>query len=196
MGSSAARSAGADEKLQALQTKLSESEETVNNLKSELDTVNEKLSQLSVSEEKSADNGVDTDAIRAEHAAELEKLTSSHAEAVQALQTQLDNAETQRKELEDQFQKDLEEAKQSAAASGNDTAAAALEELKETHKAQLETLEKELADNEVLDPETPEEMFNFLQSRRGLFRRGSLLSRAKARLQRNGSADEQPGRPG
>jgi phosphatidylserine/phosphatidylglycerophosphate/cardiolipin synthase-like enzyme len=45
-------------------------------------------------------------------------------------------------------------------------------------------LEQELADSETLDPETPEEMFEFIQSRRGLFRRGSLLSRAKARLQR------------
>lgn len=44
--------------------------------------------------------------------------------------------------------------------------------------------EQALADSEILDPETPEEMFEFLQSRRGLFRRGSLLSRAKARLQR------------
>jgi phosphatidylserine/phosphatidylglycerophosphate/cardiolipin synthase-like enzyme len=47
-----------------------------------------------------------------------------------------------------------------------------------------EGLAKDLADSETLDPETPEEMFDFLQSRRGLFRRGSLLSRAKARLQR------------
>lgn len=45
-------------------------------------------------------------------------------------------------------------------------------------------MEKALADSEVLDPETPEEMFDLIKSRRGLFRRGSLLSRAKARLQR------------
>src|SRR5690606_7406834 len=35
----------------------------------------------------------------------------------------------------------------------------------------LTELEKSLADGEVLDPETPDEMFAFLQSRRGLFRR-------------------------
>ncbi|WP_328597943.1 phospholipase D-like domain-containing protein [Croceibacterium soli] len=57
-------------------------------------------------------------------------------------------------------------------------------------------LEKEIADSETLDPETPEQMFEFLQSRRGLFRRGSLLSRAKARLQRKRSVNEQPCRPG
>ena len=49
---------------------------------------------------------------------------------------------------------------------------------------QPDGLGRELADGEVLDPETPEEMFDVIQSRRGLFRRGSLLSRAKARLQR------------
>ena len=45
-------------------------------------------------------------------------------------------------------------------------------------------VEKDLADSEMLDPESPEEMFDLLQSRRGLFRRGSLLSRARKRLQR------------
>jgi phosphatidylserine/phosphatidylglycerophosphate/cardiolipin synthase-like enzyme len=57
-------------------------------------------------------------------------------------------------------------------------------------------LAQEMADSETLDPETPEQMFEFIQGRRGLFRRGSLLSRAKARVQRKRSVNEQPGRPG
>ena len=48
----------------------------------------------------------------------------------------------------------------------------------------LTDIEKELADGEVLDPETPDEMFDFMQSRRGLFRNGGLLGRARARWRR------------
>jgi phosphatidylserine/phosphatidylglycerophosphate/cardiolipin synthase-like enzyme len=43
-------------------------------------------------------------------------------------------------------------------------------------------LEKAMADAEVLDPERPEEMFEPLARRRGLFRRSSLLGRARRRL--------------
>ena len=39
----------------------------------------------------------------------------------------------------------------------------------------LTDTEKDLADSEVLDPETPDEMFEFMQARRGLFRHGGLL---------------------
>ena len=46
---------------------------------------------------------------------------------------------------------------------------------------ELNGLEKEVADSAMLDPETPEEMFEFVQARRGLFRRRGLLSRAMAR---------------
>ncbi|MGV3555048.1 MAG: phospholipase D-like domain-containing protein [Croceibacterium sp.] len=49
----------------------------------------------------------------------------------------------------------------------------------------LTDIEKTLADGEVLDPETPKEMFDFLQARRrGLFRRRGLLSRAMVRWHR------------
>lgn len=139
--------AGDSEKLQALQTKLAESEETVASLKSELETVNEKLSQLSVSaQEPLGDTGA-TEAIRADHAAEIEKLTSAHADELQALQARLDEAESQRKELEKSSQKELEEARQSAAAQGDDRTVALLDELKATHQTQLEAIEKELAEH-------------------------------------------------
>ena len=46
-------------------------------------------------------------------------------------------------------------------------------------------IEKDLADSELLDPETPEEMLEFLTTRkRGLFRRPGLMSRAMARRRR------------
>ena len=45
-------------------------------------------------------------------------------------------------------------------------------------------LAKTMADNEVLDPETPQEMFDFVQARRGLFRHGGLLGRAMANWRR------------
>jgi hypothetical protein len=48
----------------------------------------------------------------------------------------------------------------------------------------LTEIERTMADGEVLDPETPKEMFDFLQARRGLFRRRGLLSRAMARRRR------------
>jgi phosphatidylserine/phosphatidylglycerophosphate/cardiolipin synthase-like enzyme len=48
----------------------------------------------------------------------------------------------------------------------------------------LNEVEREIVDGEMLDPETPEEMFEFLQARRGLFRRSGLLSRAATRLRR------------
>ncbi len=48
----------------------------------------------------------------------------------------------------------------------------------------LTDIEKDMADAELLDPETPDEMFDFMQSRRGLFRNGGLLGRARARWRR------------
>jgi len=48
----------------------------------------------------------------------------------------------------------------------------------------LTDLEQSVADSEMLDPETPDEMFDFMQSRRGLFRNGGLLGRARARWRR------------
>lgn len=48
----------------------------------------------------------------------------------------------------------------------------------------LGELEQGLADSELLDPETPDEMFDFVQARRGLFRRRGLLSRAMVRWRR------------
>ena len=116
-------------------------------MKTELETVNEKLSQLSVSaEEPLGDSGATEDS-RADHTAEIEKLTSAHAGEIQALQARLDEAESQRKELEETSQKDLEEARQSAAAEGDDKTVALLDELKSTHQTQLEAIEKELAEH-------------------------------------------------
>ena len=43
---------------------------------------------------------------------------------------------------------------------------------------------RELALDERLDPEEPEEMFDFDKSNRGLFRSGSLLARARSKLKR------------
>lgn len=139
--------AGDSEKLQALQTKLTESEETVASLKTELETVNEKLSQLSVAAEQPLGDAGATETIRADHTAEIEKLTAAHTEELQALQARLDEAESQRKELEESSQKELEEARQSAAAQGDDKTVALLDELKSTHQTQLETIEKELAEH-------------------------------------------------
>nr|WP_305098607.1 phospholipase D-like domain-containing protein [Croceibacterium sp. D39] len=54
--------------------------------------------------------------------------------------------------------------------------------LRKLHLEQMSDIEKELADSELLDPETPEEMFELLTARRrGLFRRRGLMSRAMAR---------------
>jgi chromosome segregation ATPase len=143
-GSSTAR-AGESEKLQALQTKLSESEETVASLKTELETVNEKLSQLSISAEAPSGDASATEATRAEqHTLEIERLTSAHMEELQALKDRLEEAETQRKELEESSQKELEEARQSASAQGDEKTVSLLDELKETHKIQLEAIEQEL----------------------------------------------------
>ncbi|HYD25995.1 MAG TPA: phospholipase D-like domain-containing protein [Croceibacterium sp.] len=56
--------------------------------------------------------------------------------------------------------------------------------LRPFHPAEPTGLGAELADREVFDPEEPAEMFQILPPGRGLFRRGSLLARAKARLNR------------
>ncbi|MXO60073.1 phospholipase [Altererythrobacter salegens] len=54
--------------------------------------------------------------------------------------------------------------------------------LRKLHIEEITETEKGLADSELLDPETPEEMFEFLAARkRGLFRRPGLMSRAMAR---------------
>jgi hypothetical protein len=43
----------------------------------------------------------------------------------------------------------------------------------------LTDTEKALADNALLDPERPEELFEPFSSKRGLFRRGGLLRRPR-----------------
>jgi chromosome segregation ATPase len=139
--------AGDSEKLQALQTKLTESEETVASLKTELEAVNEKLSQLPVSAEVPPVDAGAAEAIRAAHTAEIENLTTAHAEELVVLQARLDEAESQRKELEESSQRELEEARQSAAAQGDDKTVALLDELKSTHQTQLEAIERELAEH-------------------------------------------------
>lgn len=48
----------------------------------------------------------------------------------------------------------------------------------------LTNMQEDMADSELLDPETPDEMFDFMQSRRGLFRHGGLLGRAMANWRR------------
>jgi hypothetical protein len=48
----------------------------------------------------------------------------------------------------------------------------------------LTDIQEGIADNELLDPETPDEMFDFVQARRGLFRHGGLLGRARANWRR------------
>ena len=50
------------------------------------------------------------------------------------------------------------------------------------HPAPHPEIVTDLATNEVLDPEKPEDMFDLGKQRRGLFRSGSLLARARARL--------------
>jgi chromosome segregation ATPase len=116
-------------------------------LKTELETVNEKLSQLSVSAEEPSGNAAATEATRAEHTAEIERLTSAHTEELQSLQARLDEAETQRKELEESSQKDLEEARKSASAQGDHKTLALLDELKATHQTQLAAIEQELLEH-------------------------------------------------
>ena len=52
------------------------------------------------------------------------------------------------------------------------------------HPDELSGAEVELADRAVFDPEEPAEMFVFTARRRGLFRKGSLLARARDRANR------------
>lgn len=49
---------------------------------------------------------------------------------------------------------------------------------------ELSAIEAEMADRQMLDPETTAEMFRIRAPRRGLFRRGGLLARAMARVNR------------
>ncbi|WP_338245305.1 phospholipase D-like domain-containing protein [Aurantiacibacter hainanensis] len=56
--------------------------------------------------------------------------------------------------------------------------------LKPHHPGRHDDLSRELAVRQTLDPEEPEELFDFDSSRRGLFRPGSLLARARSRLKR------------
>ena len=118
-------------------------------LKTELEAVNEKLSQLSVSAEEPSHDAGAAEAARAAHTAEIERLTSAHTEELQALQARLDEAATQRKELEESSQKELEEARQSASAQGDDKTIALLDELKATHQTQLEAIEQELVEHKA-----------------------------------------------
>jgi phosphatidylserine/phosphatidylglycerophosphate/cardiolipin synthase-like enzyme len=56
--------------------------------------------------------------------------------------------------------------------------------LRQFHPPQLTDIEKTLADRQTLDPEEPAEMFTITPPGRGLFRPGSLLSRARHRMHR------------
>ena len=57
------------------------------------------------------------------------------------------------------------------------------------HPAPHGAIEADLATNAVLDPEKPEDMFVLDKQGRGLFRSGSLLDRARARLRRKHRKD-------
>ncbi|AKH41769.1 phosphatidylserine/phosphatidylglycerophosphate/cardiolipin synthase-like enzyme [Altererythrobacter atlanticus] len=66
---------------------------------------------------------------------------------------------------------------------------------------ELGELERELVDRETFDPEEPPELFEIIPRRRGLFRQGSLLGRAVAKLdsierKRKTRKNEQLGRSG
>ena len=54
-----------------------------------------------------------------------------------------------------------------------------------------EGLLSDMAQRQTLDPETPDEMFDPHEQGRGLFRPGSLLSRARARLRRKQRVDDE-----
>jgi len=56
--------------------------------------------------------------------------------------------------------------------------------LRPFHAAETNEFEDDLASREMFDPENPDEMFAILPHRRGLFRPGSLLAKAKTRLTR------------
>jgi len=56
--------------------------------------------------------------------------------------------------------------------------------LRPFHPPENGDLEKELAESEMLDPEDPEDLCAILPRRRGLFRSGSLLAKARSRLTR------------
>ena len=140
----ATKSAGDSEKLQSLQNKVTESEITIASLKAELDSANEKLTQ-SHAEVDGGSKDAAADALRAEHAANIEKMSADHASELKSLRTQLAEAETKRQELEAKSVQDLDEAAKSAANEGDETAAAMFEDLKQSHQSQLQELEKELA---------------------------------------------------
>jgi phosphatidylserine/phosphatidylglycerophosphate/cardiolipin synthase-like enzyme len=56
--------------------------------------------------------------------------------------------------------------------------------LRPYHPEPIPSLSSDLALNQVLDPERPDEIFTIRETGRGLFRPGSLLTRARARLRR------------
>lgn len=60
--------------------------------------------------------------------------------------------------------------------------------LRRFEPAEREGLEAELADRQMLDPESPEELLELTPTRRGLFRPGSLLARAMKRMKRRRGA--------
>ncbi|TIX52170.1 phospholipase [Alteraurantiacibacter aquimixticola] len=57
-------------------------------------------------------------------------------------------------------------------------------QLRALHPPEPTELEAELADRQMLDPEDPDDLFEIMPRKRGLFRPGSLLARARARLTR------------
>ncbi len=56
--------------------------------------------------------------------------------------------------------------------------------LRPFHPPELTEIEREIARRQALDPERPEEIFTATPVKRGLFRPGSLLARARQRLRR------------
>jgi len=56
--------------------------------------------------------------------------------------------------------------------------------LRRFHPPELTDIERVIAERQTLDPERPEEIFAVTPDRRGLFRPGSLLARARRRLRR------------
>jgi chromosome segregation ATPase len=142
--------AAESEKIAELQGKLSESEATIDSLKEEMQIVQAKMALFAQSaEEESSKVETATEAIRVEHASKVEKHVLDHQQEIRTLQSKLQEAEIKYKELEQKSVQDLENARKSSLDHNDTQTAGVLDDLKASHQAELERLEKELGDEKA-----------------------------------------------
>lgn len=188
---SATSTKNAEEKV-ALQQQLAESETTITSLREELTALKRTTAALTQSaEDQAAKASAATEAIRMEHATRIEGLNAGHAKELQILQQQLEDAVSKHKDLEEKSVLEIKAAKEVAQGQNDNKTAQLLNELESAHQAELEKVQKELADEKAAAAATYEkEAMTISQLERELKGRDSVNDNLKTELQKLAEAKD------